>query len=136
MPSATIAFKSPNACNRCHTNKDARWADKLVREWRFSDYQSSVLHWGALIDAARKGDWTRLPEMLAYLKRKDRDEVVAYSLVRLLQSCVDDEKWPAFMTALSDASPLVRASAAAALGNRLAPDSVRALLVATTDDYR
>ena len=70
MPSATIAFKSPNACNLCHSNKDARWADKLVREWRFRDYQSSVLHWGALIDAARKGDWARLPEMLAYLKRR------------------------------------------------------------------
>ena len=136
MPSATIAFKSPNACNLCHTDKDAKWADELVRKWRFRDYQASVLQWGALIDAARQGTWARLPEMLAYLKREDRDEVVANSLVRLLQSCPQDEKWPAIMTAMNDTSPLIRASAAEALGDRLTPDSVRALLVATTDDYR
>ena len=136
MPSATIAFKSPNACNLCHTDKDAKWADKLVREWRFRDYQAPVLEWGALIEAARKGKWARLPEMLAYLKRKDRDEVVANSLVRLLRSCGHDEKWPAIMMAMNDNSPLVRASAAETVGDRLTPDSVRALLAATKDEFR
>ena len=33
-PSASIDYKSPNACNLCHTDKDAAWADKYVREWR------------------------------------------------------------------------------------------------------
>ena len=28
-PAATIAYKSPNACNLCHTDKDAAWADKI-----------------------------------------------------------------------------------------------------------
>ena len=37
-PSATIAYKSPNACNICHKDKDAAWADKLVRQWRTRDY--------------------------------------------------------------------------------------------------
>ena len=49
-PAATIAFKSPNACNLCHTNKDAAWADKLVREWHKEDYQAPVLR--------RAGRWT------------------------------------------------------------------------------
>ena len=30
-PSATMAYKSPNACNLCHKDKDAEWADKYVR---------------------------------------------------------------------------------------------------------
>jgi len=38
-PSATIEFGSPNACNLCHSNKDAAWADAFVREWRERDYQ-------------------------------------------------------------------------------------------------
>ena len=33
-PATTLLYNSPNACNLCHTNKDAAWADKLVREWR------------------------------------------------------------------------------------------------------
>ena len=27
-PAATIAFRSPNACNLCHKDKDAAWADQ------------------------------------------------------------------------------------------------------------
>ena len=33
-PAATMAYQSPNACNLCHTDKDAAWADKYVRQWR------------------------------------------------------------------------------------------------------
>ena len=51
-PSATIAYKSPNACNLCHTDKDAAWADKYVREWRTRDYQAPVLKRAALIDSS------------------------------------------------------------------------------------
>jgi len=67
-PSATMAYKSLNACTVCHTDKDAAWADRYVREWRPRDYQAPVLKRAALIDGARKRDWTKLTEMLAYIK--------------------------------------------------------------------
>ena len=66
-PATTLAYKSPNACNLCHKDKDARWADQQVRKWRKRDYQEPVLYRAALIAGARKRDWTRLPEMLQYL---------------------------------------------------------------------
>ena len=53
-PATTIAFKSPNACNICHKDKDAAWADKYVREWHKDDYQASVLHRAGLIDSVAK----------------------------------------------------------------------------------
>ncbi len=68
-PATTLAYNSPNACNICHTNESAAWADKLVREWRKDDYQKPVLERAALIAAARKGDWKKLPDILAYLRR-------------------------------------------------------------------
>ena len=85
-PAATRRFKSPNACNNCHTDKDAAWADKLVREWETSDYQAPVLARAELLDAARKGDWNNLPAMLDYLQSKNHDEIFAASLIRLLPS--------------------------------------------------
>ncbi len=66
-PAATMAYKSPNACNICHKDKDAAWADKFVRQWRTRDYQAPILKRAALVDAARKRDWSKLPEMLAYI---------------------------------------------------------------------
>ena len=60
-PSATLQFKSPNACNLCHSDKDAKWADAHVRKWRKRDYQAAVLHRAGLIEAARKGNWSKAP---------------------------------------------------------------------------
>ena len=45
-PAATIAYNSPNACNLCHADRDAAWADNLVRVWRPRDYQAPVLRHG------------------------------------------------------------------------------------------
>lgn len=137
MPAATIAFKSPNACNLCHTDKDAAWAERYVREWRKRDYQKPVLHVAGLIDAARKRDWSRLPAMLDYVTSGTHGEVFANSLIRLMRTCGDERKWPVFLKVLKDnSSPLLRASAAEILSDRLTPEAVDALLAATRDEYR
>jgi tetratricopeptide (TPR) repeat protein len=135
-PSTTIAFKSPNACNNCHKDKDAAWADKWVRQWRRRDYQAPVLLRASLIDAARKRDWKRLPLMLEYLNRKDHDAVFAASLIRLLRPCDDERKWPVLFRTLADPSPLVRASAAESLGDRLDAEALKALSAAVEDKSR
>jgi len=32
-PAATLAWRSPNACNLCHIDQKSGWADKHVRAW-------------------------------------------------------------------------------------------------------
>ena len=135
-PAATLKFKSPNACNLCHTDKDPAWADQQVRQWHKEDYQRPVLERAALVDAARRGDWRRLGDILAYIGSKDREEVFAASLIRLLHGCEAPVKWPVVIKALQeDSSPLVRAAAAQTLEGYATPDSVRALAKAAADGY-
>jgi len=134
-PAATLSFGSPNACNICHTDQDAAWADKFVREWRDRDYQAPILHRAALIDAARKEQWARLPDMLAYLQDPKHSEVFAASLIRLLAACDADERWPAIIRAIDDPSPLVRSSAAAALGSEPSASAYKTLVAALDDEY-
>jgi tetratricopeptide (TPR) repeat protein len=135
-PATTLKYESPNACNLCHKDQDAQWADRLVREWRSRDYQKPVLYRAGLINAARKGDWTRLSEMLAYVTSPDRDEVFATGLIRLLRACPDARKWPAIVEALRDPSPLVRAAAAEALDGYVTAETLPVLLDATKDEFR
>ena len=135
-PSATIAYKSPNACNLCHKDKDAAWADKYVRLWRTRDYQAPVLKRAGLIDAARKRDWEHLPAMLDYIGGKDRDEVFATSLLRMASLSDDPGINPALLRAINDPSPLVRSAAADGLQNVRTPESVQTLVKATADGYR
>jgi tetratricopeptide (TPR) repeat protein len=135
-PAATIAFQSPNACNLCHPDKEASWSDEWVRKWYPRDYQAEALRRAELIDQARKGEWKRLPEMLAEAMKKDNDPVYKTSLVRLLRRCEDGRKLPALLEALHDPSPLVRSSAASALGDHPTPEALKELLAATADESR
>ncbi len=136
MPAATLEFGSPNACNMCHEDQDAAWADKWVREWHERDYQAPALHEGALVAAARKQDWSKLPAMLKYIADNSHDEVTATSLIRMLGASPDDAKWPVLKNAMKDPSPLVRASAADALTGHWTPDTVSALIDRTKDKFR
>ena len=135
-PSATMVYKSPNACNVCHKDKDAAWADKYVRQWRTRDYQAPLLVRAALIDAGRKRDWSKLPEMLAYIQGRDRDEVFATSLIRLISTVQDQKVLPILLTAAKDPSPLVRAAAVQTLGLIPTTESLQTLIEATGDEYR
>jgi tetratricopeptide (TPR) repeat protein len=135
-PAATLAYNSPNACNICHTDKDAAWADAYVRKWRERDYQAPALHRAALIDAARKRDWSRLEDMLGYITSGDHDEVFTASLIRLLTASDDERVYRVFIGALKDPSPLVRAAAAEAVALRPTRESLQALVESTGDAYR
>jgi len=137
MPAATLKFKSPNACNICHGDKDAAWADDQVRKWHEKDYQQPLLEQASLVDEARRGNWDRLEAILAYISSQGRNEVVATSLLRLLSGCESQVKWPVVIQVLQeDSSPLVRAAAAQALDGHVTAESVTALAKATSDEYR
>jgi len=136
-PATTIKYESPNACNLCHDDKDAKWSDDYVRQWHTDDYQKPVLELADLICQARRTNWAQLDEMLAYISSSDNDEVFAASLIRLLRNCQYQKKWPTIIRALEkDPSPLVRGSAAQALDDHITAESMQPLLRATADEYR
>lgn len=135
-PAATLAFGSPNACNLCHTDKDAVWADAQVRQWHADDYQAPVVQRAKLVQSARRGDWTELPAMLAVLGGDKTDAVVATSLLRLLRNCPDGRKWGPVLEAATASSPLVRAAAAEALAEAASQEALVALTRLAADDVR
>jgi Tfp pilus assembly protein PilF len=77
-----------------------------------------------------------LPEILSYINSKERDEVYASSLIRLIRASRDAVKWPSILAAMKDPSPLVRGAAAEALGSLQSDDTGKALVEAVKDDYR
>jgi tetratricopeptide (TPR) repeat protein len=135
-PAATMAYQSPNACNLCHQEKNAEWADQFVRQWRARDYQAPVLKRAALIDAARKRDWTKLPEMVVYIGDPKHNEIFAASLIRLIPPAQEQQLQEALLGAANDPSPLVRGAAVQALGLMPTTASLQTLIMATGDEYR
>jgi tetratricopeptide (TPR) repeat protein len=136
MPAATIAYGSPNACNLCHSDRDAAWSDRWVRQWQTNDYQQATLERADLIAAARKQDWSKVEEMTRYLTSPAHEEIWTASLLRLLRACPNDAKWQAITACLADPSPLVRAAAIDACADQLRADQLPALVAAADDPIR
>ncbi|HOS97104.1 MAG TPA: tetratricopeptide repeat protein [Deltaproteobacteria bacterium] len=135
-PRASMAFRSPNACTACHKDRDNTWAEQQLGKWHATDYQTRVIARAQLIDAARKKDWSRFDEMLSAVTSRDRDEVHAASLIRLMNGYDDRRKVPALLAALKDRSPLVRSAAAQGLGGVLDKGVIGQLAAAAGDPVR
>ncbi len=136
MPSATIKFGSPNACNMCHTDKSPQWADKQVRSWHKDDYQAETLAAGSLIDEARNSQWKQIDRMFQAITSNQYGDIFTNSLIRLLINFEGDKKFPVLVAAANHASPLIRSSAVnGMLGNR-SSEVKTALLKAAQDSIR
>lgn len=136
MPSATIEFESPNACNICHDDMSPEWANKFVKEWRDRDYQAPVLYNARLIKSAREANWSNLDKMLEVLDSNRMDAIFTTSLIRLLAGCESEEKWPSIEKKLDHKSPLVRSAAANVMISNPRSEPIKKLINAAKDKYR
>ncbi len=136
MPEASIKFGSPNACNNCHTDKTAEWANAVVKKRKHGNYQYKTLEWTQLLNEARNNNWTNLDKMVDIIDSSQLNEVVIASFIRTLANCKNDKKWASIIYAISNKSVLVRAAAAAGLTGNVTQDAKNALLTACTDEFR
>jgi len=95
-----------------------------------------VLRAAGLIADARRQDWRRIGEMTDWLQSVPRRKCSQASLIRLWANCDDARKWPALIDALSDASPLVRSSAARGLHGYSNAEAITGLKPLLKDPYR
>ncbi len=135
MPAATLKFGSPNACNICHTDKDAQWANSKVTEWH-GKYQDKTLAVAELIQQGRGGNFKQIKEMLALISNPEEDLIFRNSMIRILRDYPGAEKEEYFLNTIEDESPLIRASTADALQFTINDNSRKALLKSARDEYR
>src|SRR5262249_19824073 len=135
-PDLTLALGVPNACNRCHTDRDATWAAGHVRAWYPSDAERAVRRAVATTIAdARRDEADSVPGLLALLVGTG-DVVRRASAARpLARFPTGSGVTPALLSALRDSQPLVRTGAAWALAQRpaLAPEARDGLIEALDD---
>ncbi|MGH7895626.1 MAG: tetratricopeptide repeat protein [Candidatus Binatia bacterium] len=138
-PEATIALGVPNACNRCHTERDAEWAAARLHEWFPDDHKRALRRDIArTIASARAGDPASVPALIE-LVGGEQDAVHRASAAKLLA------RFPtasgvtiALRGALDDREALVRSGAAWAFGQRphLEPETRSGLLAHLADPVR
>jgi len=131
-PATTLAFGSPNACNICHIEEDAKWANAHVTEWN-GNYQDEILALARLIHQGRNNDFRNVDQMWALVNNPDINVIFRNSLIRILSNHQIRDEASYFLKALQDESPLIRSSAADALELYINEEIKQALLQALND---
>jgi len=134
-PDLTISTGAPNACNDCHADKSAAWAEAEIRK-RYPEPPPP--HYGEVFAAARAGDRASLPGLRALAADAEQAGIVRATALHYLHGAGVAEDGP-----LEDPDPLVRLAAVQghsrvplapqAVVARIAPrlrDPVRAVRVA------
>ena len=130
-PLLTRELGIPNACNRCHTDRDTAWAAAQATALFGPDFNQRARTRAHLVARARDGDATVVPELLTAARA---EEVAGWraTLLTLLGPWIANPEVETFARkALTDPDPDVRAAAV----RTLAPlPTATAALTALRDD--
>jgi len=107
-PDLSLKLGTPNACNRCHSDKSAQWSDDYISRWYGPGRRA---HYATTIDAGRK----RLPEAYPDLVRLAGDPlypvIVRATALALLGAYPASQTGAAYKQALMDDEALIRRTA-------------------------
>lgn len=121
VPENTVRHGIPNACNACHTDKTAAWAAQKIAVWYGANSGQALLRRADAFSDARAGNTVAIPALLQILSDSSGGPFIrANALGYLSQFPEDPAAYAAVVRSLSDAQPLVRATAAEAIRPRAA----------------
>jgi tetratricopeptide (TPR) repeat protein len=124
----------PNACNRCHVDRDADWALKWCDDWYGAKMNRPARERALVIAAARRGD-PGASARLVTLYRLDDNPYWRAVAAGLLEAEVDEPPVRALLTAgVTDTNALVRSGCARSLQGAVQDPVVHAALVAGLRD--
>ena len=113
VPANTVRYGIPNACNQCHKDKDAV---RQSAEWYGAHSGEKLVRRAEAFTQARKGDASAITELQRILANRADGPWIRANAAGYLGNFPDDPTaYAALLHAFSDAEPLVRATAAAAI---------------------
>jgi tetratricopeptide (TPR) repeat protein len=114
-PVLTKEHGIPNACNRCHTDKDAAWLIAAVDRWYGARMNRPSRERAREVARSRRGDEGARPAVVRMLREEKQPYWQAVAAAVLGQWAASPDVLPALLEALGHASPIVRENAARAL---------------------
>jgi predicted CXXCH cytochrome family protein len=115
-PLLTQKLGIPNACNRCHTDKDTAWALAAVDQWYGERMNRPTRQRAQTIAAARRGDETARDALIAMTADPATQPYWQTAAVHLLERWLGEPRViSALVKQTIHPSPIVRAAAARAL---------------------
>ncbi|MDP3849413.1 MAG: tetratricopeptide repeat protein [Luteolibacter sp.] len=110
-PLLTREYGIPNACNRCHTDKDTDWAVKTAEDFYGKRLKRPARDRAMLVARARRGEPSAREGLIRMLATEEIPAWKATACHLLARWVMDPEAAKALMEQTSHKSPLVREAA-------------------------
>ncbi len=107
-PDLSIEIGTPNACNHCHHNKTAKWADEYITKWYG---KRRIPHYGSILFAGRNMQEGADKDLAELAGDELFPVIVRATALSLLESYPGEESRSAFINALSDEEDWIRHTA-------------------------
>jgi predicted CXXCH cytochrome family protein len=120
-PDLSQLLGTPNACNQCHEDKDAAWAEEAMVGWYGEKSPEARGHFATAIAAGRRGDRNAEASLVALTKDAKVPAIVRATAMELLQGYGGEAAGGALLTGLKDENALVRVQALGGM-DRLPPE--------------
>lgn len=125
-PLLTRQHGIPNACNRCHKDKDADWALKYTDEWYGGKMERPSRRRTQIIAAAKQGDANARDGLLDLLKTEENPYWRAVAAGFLRSWTGEPQVNAALLRGLADTNAMVRQECLRSLEPLLAADDIAA----------
>ncbi|MDH4109410.1 MAG: tetratricopeptide repeat protein [Gammaproteobacteria bacterium] len=107
-PDLTLSVGAPNACNSCHADRDAEWADGAIRAW-FGDDRAA--HFASALHAGRNAAAGANTQLAAAAENSAYPAIARATALALIGPPLDRRSAEALRAGLGDPDPLVRIGA-------------------------
>lgn len=114
-PDLSLKLNAPNACNQCHTDKDAVWATDAMNQW-YGGKTWQKPHFGETLALGRMGDANVSQDLIKLALDAEQADIVRATAAELLQA-YGQTGLDTLLKLLKDQSALVRTTALHGLQN-------------------
>lgn len=131
-PDLSVAIGTPNACNACHKDQSAGWAQKAIADW-YGPSRRQEAHFGQVLQAGRTNQPGAARSLSGLLTDVSQPAIVRATAIDLLAQYPGRRADELLRQALKDPDPLVRHSAV--LGQQsLPPERLASILAPVLKD--
>jgi predicted CXXCH cytochrome family protein len=132
-PDLSVTYDTPNACNQCHSENDADWADEAINKW-YGDKRRP--HFSPALAAAQSGNLYALPSLIQMVGDTSFPVIAQASALNIFGQVNTQETNQKIVESLKNSNPLIRYSAMNALENFSAEDRLRFVSPLLKDSVR
>ena len=113
-PDLSVSLATPNACNQCHEDRDAVWAQQQIRKW-YGKPAAAYQQFAYALEAGRHNKASAGELLVNQIRKTETPDIARASAMSLITPYIDRSNFDVLQNGLKDSNAMVRRASVSAL---------------------